>query len=153
MKHPLEVNAPAEPGRRDGSTPQGREKRRRFVVNITPLERAGRVVVGAIGALGGGLLLASGGGALAIVLEGLLVLAGLDLVVTGVLGHCPLYRKLGYVPPSLRMIVCCVPMLAIAGVLVATGVLSAGFLFLAVGCTAMMALMMRGMGHGRGSDG
>lgn len=70
-------------------------------MNITPLERVGRVVVGAIGALGGGLLLASGGGALAIVLEGLLLLAGLDLVVAGALGHCPLYRKLGYVPPSL----------------------------------------------------
>ena len=46
------------------------------------------------------------------------------------------------------MIACCIPMLAIAGILVATGVLSARFLLLAVGCTAMMALMMRGMGHG-----
>lgn len=100
MKHPLEVNEAAEPGRRDGSAPRAGE-RRRLVVNITALERVGRVVVGAIGALGGGLLLASGGGALAIVLEGLLLLAGLDLVVTGALGHCPLYRKLGYVPPSL----------------------------------------------------
>ena len=102
MKHPLEVSAPAEPGRRDWSTPRGGEKGPRFVVNITPLERAGRVVVGAIGAIGGGLLLAAGGGALAVVLEGLLVLAGLDLVVTGAVGHCPLYRKLGYVPSSLR---------------------------------------------------
>ena len=50
------------------------------------------------------------------------------------------------------MIACCIPMLAIAGVLVATGVLSAGFLLLAVGCTAMMALMMRGMDHTRGHD-
>lgn len=50
------------------------------------------------------------------------------------------------------MIICCIPMLAIAGILVATGVLSVGFLLLAVGCTAMMALMMRGMGHGRESD-
>ena len=31
-----------------------------------------------------------------------LVLTGLDLVVTGALSHCPQYRKLGYVPPSLR---------------------------------------------------
>ncbi len=46
------------------------------------------------------------------------------------------------------MIVCCIPMLAIAGILVATGVLSAAFLLFAVGCAAMMALMMRGMGHG-----
>ena len=32
----------------------------------------------------------------------LLVLAGLDLVVTGALGHCPLYAELGRLPPSLR---------------------------------------------------
>jgi hypothetical protein len=25
--------------------------------------------------------------------------AELDLIVTGALGHCPLYRKLGYTPP------------------------------------------------------
>jgi drug/metabolite transporter (DMT)-like permease len=50
------------------------------------------------------------------------------------------------------MIACCIPMLVIAGVLVATGVASAGFLVVAVGCTLMMALMMRGMSHGRGDD-
>jgi hypothetical protein len=102
MKHPVDVKPLAEPARRDGSTPQRSRERRRLVVNITPLERIGRVVMGAIGALGGALLLVSGGGALAIVLESLLVVAGLDLVVTGALGHCPLYRKLGHVPPSLR---------------------------------------------------
>jgi hypothetical protein len=48
---------------------------------------------------------------------------------------------------GLMMIACCIPMLVIAVVLVATGVVSVGFLFLAVACTAMMALMMRGM-HG-----
>jgi len=36
------------------------------------------------------------------VLEILLVLAGLDMIVTGVLGHCPLYKKLGHTPASLR---------------------------------------------------
>jgi len=46
------------------------------------------------------------------------------------------------------MIICCIPMLAIAIVLVATGVASTGFLFAALLCTAMMALMMRGMDHG-----
>ena len=75
---------------------------RRPAINITPLERAGRVGIGAAGAIAGLLLLASAGSALAIALEVLLVLAGLDLLVTGALGHCPLYRKLGYVPPSLR---------------------------------------------------
>lgn len=46
------------------------------------------------------------------------------------------------------MIVCCIPMVVISIVLVATGVAGPGFLLAAVGCTLMMALMMRGMGHG-----
>ncbi len=74
----------------------------RPTVNITPFERLARVGFGIAGTVAGLLLLASAGGAVAIVLEVLLVLAGLDLVVTGALGHCPLYRRLGYVPPSLR---------------------------------------------------
>ena len=75
---------------------------RRPEINITPLERAGRVAVGGAAAIVGVVLLTSAGAALAIVLETLLVLAGLDLVVTGALGHCPLYAKLGHVPRSLR---------------------------------------------------
>ena len=74
----------------------------RPTINITPAERLGRVFIGLLGAVGGLVLFASAGGTVAIVLEVLLVLAGLDLVVTGALGHCPLYRKLGHVPPSLR---------------------------------------------------
>lgn len=46
------------------------------------------------------------------------------------------------------MIACCIPMLAIAIVLVATGVASPALLLTAVMCAAMMALMMRGMSHG-----
>ena len=42
---------------------------------------------------------------------------------------------------------CCIPMLAVAGRLVAAGVVSAGFLLVALECPAMMALMMRGMDH------
>jgi hypothetical protein len=49
------------------------------------------------------------------------------------------------------MIACCIPMLVIAGALVLTGVVSPGFILVAVACTAMMALMMRGMDHG-GTD-
>ncbi|WP_345351607.1 hypothetical protein [Rhodococcus olei] len=49
------------------------------------------------------------------------------------------------------MIACCIPTLVIAIVLVATGVVNSGFLIAAVGCTAMMAIMMRGMGHGDSS--
>ena len=75
---------------------------RRPDINITPIERVGRMALGAAAAIAGVILLASVAGPLAIVLEALLVLAGLDLVVTGALGHCPLYHKLGYLPPSLR---------------------------------------------------
>jgi hypothetical protein len=79
-----------------------RTKMKLPTVNITPPERAGRILVGLVGVVAGVLLLASGGGALAVTLEVLLVLAGADLIVTGALGHCPLYKKLGHVPPSLR---------------------------------------------------
>jgi hypothetical protein len=75
---------------------------RRPTINITASERAGRVVLGGAVAIVGLVLLASAGGALAVVLEVLLVLAGLDRVVTGALGHCPLYARLGHVPRSLR---------------------------------------------------
>ncbi len=71
-------------------------------VNITPAERAGRIAVGLAAVAFGIVLLASAGTALAVVLEALLVAAGLDLAVTGAVGHCPLYAKLGYLPKSLR---------------------------------------------------
>ena len=43
------------------------------------------------------------------------------------------------------MIACCIPMLVIAVALVATGVAGVGFIFAAVMCTLMMAMMMGGM--------
>ena len=46
---------------------------------------------------------------------------------------------------SWMMIACCIPMLVIAIVLVATGVANAGFIFAAIICTAMMWMMMHGM--------
>ena len=46
------------------------------------------------------------------------------------------------------MMACCIPMLVIAVALVAAGVVSASFLLVAIGCTAMMAMMMRSMSHG-----
>ena len=71
-------------------------------VNITPIERFGRVVLGVAAVVAGALLLVSATSAVAVVLEVLLIAAGLDLAVTGALGHCPLYAKLGHVPKSLR---------------------------------------------------
>lgn len=73
-------------------------RRRRRSVNITPAERAGRMVVGAAAAVVGLVLLTSASSVLAVVLELLLIAAGLDLVVTGALGHCPLHHRLGYTP-------------------------------------------------------
>ena len=75
---------------------------RRPEINITRLERGGRIVLGAAAAITGVLMLASASGALAVVLLALLALAGLHLVVTGARGHCPLCAKLGHVPRSLR---------------------------------------------------
>ena len=74
----------------------------RPTVNISTPERAGRIVLGVAAMVVGAILLASAGSALAVVLEVLLVAAGLDLAVTGALGHCPLYAKLGHIPASLR---------------------------------------------------
>ena len=74
----------------------------RPTVNITIPERIGRVAIGVAAFVAGVVLLASAGSALAVVLEVLLVAAGLDLAVTGALGHCPLYARLGHVPASLR---------------------------------------------------
>jgi hypothetical protein len=71
-------------------------------VNITPAERYGRILVGLVGVVGGIVLLGSAGGTGLIVVDILLMFTGLDLMVTGALGHCPLYHRLGYTPPSLR---------------------------------------------------
>lgn len=74
----------------------------RPTVNISAPERVGRIVLGVAAVVAGAILLASAGSVLAVVLEVLLVAAGLDLAVTGSLGHCPLYAKLGHIPASLR---------------------------------------------------
>lgn len=71
-------------------------------INITPTERWGRVIVGLIGFVFGVQLIVSASSLLVGVLEGLLIAAGLDLIVAGALGHCPLYAWFGHVPTSLR---------------------------------------------------
>ncbi len=58
------------------------------------------------------------------------------------------HRHSGHSGHSWMMIACCIPMLAIAIALAATGVVGYGFILIAVMCTAMMAMMMRGMSHG-----
>ena len=76
--------------------------RTKQTVNLTSIERDARIVVGVLAVAGGVLLLIGAGSGAAMLLEVLLVLAGLDLIVTGATGHCPLYQKLGHVPASLR---------------------------------------------------
>ena len=51
------------------------------------------------------------------------------------------------------MIVCCIPMLAIAGLLFLTGVAGSGIIVSALLCTAMMAAMMFAMPGGHGGHG
>ena len=77
-------------------------RRHRPSVNITPAERLGRIAIGLATIVVGAILLAAASSALAVILEVLLVAAGADLVITGAMGHCPLYAKLGHVPKSLR---------------------------------------------------
>ena len=76
--------------------------RRKLSVNIAAAERFGRVLLGGLAAFAGAVLLFSVGSVIGVVLEVLLIGAGIDLVVTGALGHCPLYQRLGHVPASLR---------------------------------------------------
>jgi hypothetical protein len=75
---------------------------RRPEINISTAERVGRVALGGAGMAVGLFLLLQAQTTLAVVLVLLLILAGLDLVVTGGLGFCPLYKKLGHVPRDLR---------------------------------------------------
>ena len=70
-------------------------------VNITRGERLGRVLIGVAGIVTGIVLLLGAASAIAVILEILLVVAGLDMLVTGARGHCPLYARLGYLPKSL----------------------------------------------------
>lgn len=74
----------------------------RRTVNLSTSERVGRIIVGFAGVVAGTALIAQASTALAAVLWVLLIVAGLDLVVTGARGYCPLYARLGHIPRSLR---------------------------------------------------
>ena len=56
----------------------------------------------------------------------------------------------GHSGHGLMMIICCIPMLVIAGLLVLTGVAGSGIILTALLCTAMMAAMMFAMPGGHG---
>lgn len=77
--------------------------KRSRTINIGTPERVARVVLGGVAAVVGVAILAGGPGVWALVGALLLVAAGLDFVVTGAAGYCPLYARLGHVPRSLRL--------------------------------------------------
>jgi hypothetical protein len=97
------MNSTAGAGRAiPASAPVAGERPAWRAVNIAPAERLGRIIAGLAAIAAGAVLFAGAGSALAVALEALLAAAGLDLAVTGALGHCPLYARLGYLPRSLR---------------------------------------------------
>ncbi|MDA8395681.1 MAG: DUF2892 domain-containing protein [Candidatus Dormibacteraeota bacterium] len=70
-------------------------------INIPPAGRAGRIALGVAAVITAVVLLASAVATHAVVLEVLLLGAGLDLAITGALGHCPFYRLL--FPPGILL--------------------------------------------------
>lgn len=64
--------------------------------NVGTLERVLRVLLGAALAITAALLLAAGGALVWRLLDLALIALGIDFVVTGIRGYCPLYKRLGW---------------------------------------------------------
>jgi hypothetical protein len=65
--------------------------------NVGPVERGIRVIGGSLAAIVGLILFLQILASLLVGLAGIvLVLLGLDFVVTGITGYCPLYHRLGW---------------------------------------------------------
>lgn len=64
--------------------------------NIGTAERVVRVTLGGALAMWMLVRLFSGGGLIPLLLDIALVALGVDFVVTGVRGYCPLYKRLGW---------------------------------------------------------
>ncbi|MCB0906236.1 MAG: hypothetical protein KDB63_03845 [Nocardioidaceae bacterium] len=65
--------------------------------------------------------------------------------LTGHVSHVSHDGHDGHRGHALMMLVCCIPMLAVAALLVATGTASTGAVVWVLGCVAMMAVMTRAM--------
>ena len=77
----------------------------RPTANTTPAERIARITLGPVAVAAGAAWLTSAGSAPAGALEIFVVLAGLDLLVTGAAsttGPLPPYQRLGHVPASAK---------------------------------------------------
>ena len=66
------------------------------VKNVGPVDRILRVALGGALASWAALRLLGGGGLVALLVDLALIAVGLDFVVTGIRGHCPLYQRLGW---------------------------------------------------------
>lgn len=64
--------------------------------NVGMVERAVRVTLGGALAIGALVLLFGGGGLISLLLYVALIALGVDFVVTGIRGYCPLYNRLGW---------------------------------------------------------
>jgi hypothetical protein len=64
--------------------------------NIGAVERVLRVVLGGALAVWAVVLLLGGGGFIWLLLDVALIALGVDFVVTGIRGYCPLYNRLGW---------------------------------------------------------
>ena len=64
--------------------------------NVGPLDRVLRVTLGGALAIWAALRLLDGGGLAGLLADIALIALGLDFVVTGIRGHCPLYERLGW---------------------------------------------------------
>jgi hypothetical protein len=64
--------------------------------NLGPLDRALRVAIGGSLALVGVTLLFRGGTPVWLLLDLALAALGTDLLVSGIRGYCPLYKRLGW---------------------------------------------------------
>lgn len=69
-------------------------------VNLVATERVARILLGLVAVAAGIVLLSRAGSTAAVVVESALIMMGVDLVVTGAIGHCPLYAELCRARPA-----------------------------------------------------
>ncbi len=71
-------------------------------INIGPVERVARVLLGTALTVIGIAILAGGPSTWGLAGAVLLAAVGADLIVTGARGYCPLYARVGHTPRALR---------------------------------------------------
>ena len=64
--------------------------------NVGTIERIGRVALGGVLAVWAAVLLFDAGGLISVLLYVALIALGVDFMLTGIRGYCPLYNLLGW---------------------------------------------------------